>query len=48
MNDSGTAPADTSQHPPEELLKVEGSELAGTFTAQTCLARVQQCEEENW
>ena len=30
------------------VAKVERSEFAGTFTTQTCLARVQQCEEETW
>ena len=48
VNDSGAAPADMSQLPPEELRKLKGQSFVGTFTAQTCLARVQQCEEEIW
>ena len=47
VNDSGTAPADMSQLPPEELRKLK-VRVCRHLHSQTCLARIQQCEEEIW
>ena len=48
VNDSGTAPADMSQLPPEELRKLKGQSLPAPSQPKLVLPEIQQCEEEIW